>query len=218
MERFDLEELSAMLGSSIAVRSKGRDLVNRLESLYQSIGELLVAVKYNSVSLEELASAVSKLTDNLNDTETIIHLLLREKKLMSKLAEVDRVSSERENDKQVDQFMDEMFGGQLDPEIRKRVEQAIELNQLIDSVTVASDGESRVSRLEKLKKLVSSSKAFSKSEVPVFKAEPSKRRWQEERANLEQEEFSSEPRPYRRVNALGPTSKGEAYKTPRKRS
>lgn len=218
MERFDLEELSAMLGSNIAARSKRRDLVSRLENLYHSAGDLLVAIKYNSVSLEELALTVSRLTDTLNDTETIIHLLLREKKLMSKLADVDRVSSEREDDKQIDQLMDEMFGGKLDDETRKRVEQLIELNQLIDATTVASDGESRVSRLEKLKELLEAAKPLSRPRMSNYKSDTSKKRWQEERMNLEKEEFSSEPRPYRKINALGPTSKGEAYKTPRKRS
>lgn len=218
MERFDLEELSAMLQSSTVVHSRGRDLVNRLENLHSKVGELLSRVKNNQVDLDALSEEVSRISDSLDDTETIIHLLSREKKLVSKLAEIDRSFIEKETDKNLDEFMEDMFGKQIDPETKKRVEQLIDLNQLIDSVTVESDGESKISRLEKLKELLELVKPLAAGLTGRVDKKINKRARPNVRVDLKQADPFSESRPYRRVNALGPSSKGEAYKTPRKRS
>ena len=142
------------------------------------------------------------------DWSIFLGFMFRERKLMEKLAKVDRDSLKQEqmdeqenNDISVDEFIEHMFGHTMDEATRQRVEQLIEVNQLIESVTVNEEGEGHISNLEKIKALLA--KVKPKSTIRGYSR------------SFEPNPTDRDSRPYRDLNARGPAYKGESYVPPK---
>lgn len=202
MNRFDADELKAMRRAALALDQSDYEITRRLEASFDQISFMLDLLhdQSSTETLKKVDTEIERLMDKLEDTRTILKLVLRERDLELKLAELDKSPElEPKEMSYKDRIIATIQAGQkvfvddegdplsMDPDTLRRIEQKQQLDSLIDSLYAGTQAEKIKRWLDRVSGL---------SEAPRVSSLPIPRR------------------PYRELDAQIPTSKGEAYANP----
>lgn len=172
MNRFDSEELKALRKSAAAINKSDYEVTKRLENAYDRVSLMLEALhdRSSTQTLRDIDDGIEFLIERLGDTQTILRLVLRERELEQKLANLDlntlhqaiqaeepgikeRIIAALQQGKRV--FDDDDEGDPLaaNPDTLKRIEQKQQLESLIDT-RYTSEEDLKIKKKEKKKEVV----------------------------------------------------------------
>jgi hypothetical protein len=198
MNRFNPDELKALRRAALALEQSDKEVTSRLEAAYDQISFMLELIHDQSSTdtLVKVCDEIEKLIGKLNDTLVIGRLVVRERELEIKLAELDKQPTQdkvlgikerilamlKEDRSEEDPYASKEVA---DAETLQRIEERLQLESLIDSLYTSEAAE----RVKKMLKLAM--KTYRSKPISIKVA-----------------------RPYRDLDVQVPTSKGEGYEVP----
>jgi|WetSurSiteA1Bulk_404760.scaffolds.fasta_scaffold51582_2 hypothetical protein len=206
MNRFNADELKALRRAALALDQSDYEITRRLEAAFDQIS-LMLDLLHDQSSTDTLIKVdieIERLMDKLEDTRIILKLVLRERDLELKLAELDRSPEvEPKEMSYKDRIIATIQAGgkvfvddegdplSMDPDTLRRIEQKQQLDSLIDSLYAGTEAE----KIKRWLDRVSGLRSVEREHARVNLHGPSQR--------------------YRELDAQIPTSKGEAYANPK---
>lgn len=215
MNKFNLDELRALRSAARAVEQSDQEITTRLEAAYDQISFMLELIhdQSSTETINKVCDEIEHLIDKLQSTLVIAGLVIRERNLERKLAELDqrsipdkvtgikeRIMSMLSEEKSYDSGAE--GADPLDPDTMKRIKERLELESLVDSLYTSEAAEKVKEMLKKVKGLRSFSRR-QQAAVSTDKIRPYN---------------PMQDRMHRELDSTIPASKGVGYELPDSRT
>ena len=197
------EELKALRKSAAALNKSDYEVTRRLENAYDHVTLMLEALhdQSSTQTLMDIDDGITILLERLVDTQTILRLVLRERELENKLAQLEESPLIPEQEPTMaSMLLDQIKFGEavwkdkdgndieIDPEILKKIEQRQVLESLVDTLYPSEQA-------QKIKKILEREELRMTPLTPALQVKI--------------------PRPWRDLDASIPTAKGQGYEPPK---